>query len=168
MLFSLMYFLMLYLGALFLSQAHPLMMSIMIIMQTIIVCLIIGTQYMDFWYSYILFLIFIGGLLVLFIYISSLAENETFSFKKSWYMKYIGMSFIFLFLYFYVYILLKLYNKDSNMFLMVIKGLNVYQSYIYSENLIKIILFLTLYLLFCLIVVTSICQIIKGPLRQKF
>ena len=40
-----------------------------------------GTSYSDrrFWVSYILFIIIIGGILVLFIYIIRLASNEIFS-----------------------------------------------------------------------------------------
>jgi len=44
-----------------------------------IICLIRGTIYRRFWFSYILFIIIIGGMLVLFIYITRLASNEIFS-----------------------------------------------------------------------------------------
>jgi len=43
------------------------------------ICLIRGTIYRRFWFSYILFIIIIGGILVLFIYITRLASNEIFS-----------------------------------------------------------------------------------------
>ncbi|YP_002808480.1 NADH dehydrogenase subunit 6 (mitochondrion) [Palaemon carinicauda] len=57
---------------------HPLASGLALIMQTILVCntatLISGMS----WFSYILFLIFLGATLVLFIYVASLASNEMF------------------------------------------------------------------------------------------
>jgi hypothetical protein len=58
---------------------HPLAIGLMLLIQTTIVCIIRGTKYKRFWFSYILFIIIIGGMLVLFIYITRLASNEVFS-----------------------------------------------------------------------------------------
>nr|NP_976149.1 NADH dehydrogenase subunit 6 [Tricholepidion gertschi]AAO40213.1 NADH dehydrogenase subunit 6 [Tricholepidion gertschi] len=57
---------------------HPLAMGLTIIIQTILICLITGMMLPSFWFSYILFLVFLGGMLVVFIYVSTLASNETF------------------------------------------------------------------------------------------
>ena len=53
--------------------------GLILLIQTIIVCLIRGKIYRRFRFSYILFIIIIGGRLVLFIYITRLASNEIFS-----------------------------------------------------------------------------------------
>jgi len=58
---------------------HPIAIGILLLIQTTIVRLIRGTIYKRFWFSYILFIIIIGGILVLFIYITGLASNEIFS-----------------------------------------------------------------------------------------
>jgi len=58
---------------------HPIAIGPILLIQTVIVCLIRGTTFKSFWFSYILFIIIIGGILVLFIYITRLASNETFS-----------------------------------------------------------------------------------------
>jgi NADH-ubiquinone oxidoreductase chain 6 len=66
-------------GLIFTQIKHPLAIGLILLIQTTIVCLIRGTIYRRFWFSYILFIIMIGGMLVLFIYITSLTSNEIFS-----------------------------------------------------------------------------------------
>jgi hypothetical protein len=58
---------------------HPIAIGLILLIQTVIVCLIRGTIYKSFWFSCILFIIIIGRILVLFIYITRLASNKTFS-----------------------------------------------------------------------------------------
>nr|QLM01514.1 NADH dehydrogenase subunit 6 [Palaemon elegans] len=57
---------------------HPLAMGLTLITQTIMICLMTGLTSGFGWFSYILFLIFLGATLVLFIYVASLASNEIF------------------------------------------------------------------------------------------
>nr|YP_009020463.1 NADH dehydrogenase subunit 6 [Geocharax gracilis]CDN85552.1 NADH dehydrogenase subunit 6 [Geocharax gracilis] len=63
---------------LFSQLTHPLSMGLTLLIQTILICLLTGTFNPSFWFSYILFLIFLGGMLILFIYVASLASNEPF------------------------------------------------------------------------------------------
>jgi NADH-ubiquinone oxidoreductase chain 6 len=58
---------------------HPLAVGIILLIQTIITCLIRGLINKRFWFQYILFMEFVGGMLVLFIYVTRLASNEIFS-----------------------------------------------------------------------------------------
>nr|YP_009364872.1 NADH dehydrogenase subunit 6 [Choroedocus violaceipes]ARJ31489.1 NADH dehydrogenase subunit 6 [Choroedocus violaceipes] len=62
----------------FIKLSHPMSMMIFIILQTLFIGLMTGTIMESFWLSYILFLTFLGGMLVLFIYITSSASNEMF------------------------------------------------------------------------------------------
>merc|ERR1712221_33590 len=62
----------------FTRLSHPLAIGLALLSQTILICLITGLSSSSFWFSYILFLIFLGGMLVLFIYVTSLASNEIF------------------------------------------------------------------------------------------
>nr|YP_009522705.1 NADH dehydrogenase subunit 6 [Caridina indistincta A]AXQ36844.1 NADH dehydrogenase subunit 6 [Caridina indistincta A] len=67
------------LSILFTQTTHPLALGMTLLVQTVIIC---GTTSMlakTTWFSYILFLIFLGAMLVLFIYVASLAPNEAFS-----------------------------------------------------------------------------------------
>ena len=63
---------------LFLRLSHPLAIGLGLLFQTILICCTTGLSNISFWFSYILFLIFLGGILVLFIYVTSLASNEIF------------------------------------------------------------------------------------------
>nr|YP_009479358.1 NADH dehydrogenase subunit 6 [Sabethes chloropterus]AVV61094.1 NADH dehydrogenase subunit 6 [Sabethes chloropterus] len=65
----------------FMQMKHPLAMGLVLFIQTILISMIMGIFTQTFWFSYILFLIFIGGMLILFIYITSLSSNEMFSFS---------------------------------------------------------------------------------------
>nr|YP_007626963.1 NADH dehydrogenase subunit 6 [Anopheles hinesorum]AFO73350.1 NADH dehydrogenase subunit 6 [Anopheles hinesorum] len=67
----------------FMQMKHPLSMGLMLLIQTFLTCLITGIYVKTFWFSYILFLIFLGGMLILFIYVTSLSSNEMFSMSFS-------------------------------------------------------------------------------------
>nr|YP_008757970.1 NADH dehydrogenase subunit 6 [Solenaia oleivora]AGW24343.1 NADH dehydrogenase subunit 6 [Solenaia oleivora] len=56
---------------------HPLSLGMMVLMLAFINCVLIAS--MSPWYAYMLFFIFIGGMLVMFAYIASLSPNTTFS-----------------------------------------------------------------------------------------
>nr|YP_009171523.1 NADH dehydrogenase subunit 6 [Pseudothericles compressifrons]AJW76366.1 NADH dehydrogenase subunit 6 [Pseudothericles compressifrons] len=66
----------------FTMTSHPMSMVMIILIQAMMVCLMTGYLMKSFWMSYILFLIFLGGMMVLFIYITSIASNEMFSMKS--------------------------------------------------------------------------------------
>jgi NADH-ubiquinone oxidoreductase chain 6 len=63
-------------NTLFIFLNHPLTIGIVLIAQTIIIAIFSGLVLPSFWYSYILVLVFLGGLLILFIYVSTMAANE--------------------------------------------------------------------------------------------
>nr|YP_010046566.1 NADH dehydrogenase subunit 6 [Coquillettidia linealis]QPJ78445.1 NADH dehydrogenase subunit 6 [Coquillettidia linealis] len=75
----LMTFLCLMISLIFMQMKHPLAMGLILLIQTFFTCLLTGLFMKTFWFSYILFLIFMGGMLVLFIYVTSLSSNEIFS-----------------------------------------------------------------------------------------
>lgn len=60
----------------FIINSAPIILLLTIIVQTLIICLIIWLSINTRWFAIILFLIFLGGLMVLFIYIVRLASNE--------------------------------------------------------------------------------------------
>nr|YP_010633958.1 NADH dehydrogenase subunit 6 [Anopheles squamosus]WBP69690.1 NADH dehydrogenase subunit 6 [Anopheles squamosus] len=67
----------------FMQMKHPLSMGLMLLIQTFLTCLLTGIYVKSFWFSYVLFLIFLGGMLILFIYVTSLSSNEMFSMSFS-------------------------------------------------------------------------------------
>nr|YP_010692993.1 NADH dehydrogenase subunit 6 [Carpomya incompleta]WCB98109.1 NADH dehydrogenase subunit 6 [Carpomya incompleta] len=155
----------------FMQMNHPLAMGLMLLIQTLQICLLTGLMAKSFWFSYVLFLIFLGGMLVLFIYVTSLASNEMFSLS----MKLTTICLIIFSLFMLINMLIdksfisfflennemqKTYN--INMF-MEENSLNLHKLYNYPTNLITILLMN--YLLITLIAVVKITKLFYGPLR---
>nr|YP_010417083.1 NADH dehydrogenase subunit 6 [Sympis rufibasis]USC54670.1 NADH dehydrogenase subunit 6 [Sympis rufibasis] len=154
---------------------NPLSMGLMILMQTLLVCLLSGMMIKTYWFSYILFLTFLGGLLVLFIYVSSIASNELF--KSSFNSKLLFM------LTFIIIILIQImyfknlfwmnfsFNSDMDNFFSFNLFLNnenkINLNKLYNNQTFMIMLMLIIYLFITLIAVVKITNIFYGPLRSK-
>nr|YP_010022534.1 NADH dehydrogenase subunit 6 [Fannia scalaris]QOP39382.1 NADH dehydrogenase subunit 6 [Fannia scalaris] len=157
----------------FMNMKHPLAMGFTLLIQTTFVCLTSGLMTKTFWFSYILFLVFLGGMLVLFIYVTSLASNEMFSFS----IKLLLMSItIFLLNNFNLFFINKNFlmnysnmeiqsNFNMNSYLME-NYLSLNKLYNYPTNLLTILLMN--YLLITLIAVIKITKLFKGPIRTMF
>lgn len=141
--------------------------------QTILNCLITGVITKSFWFSYILFLIFIGGILILFIYIASLASNEKLKFNPLIIIK-VNLLFIVLLVTYILfdkfYIINYLNNTDIIIFsdqTFLINENHLSLSKIYdSPNNFTVILIIN-YLLLTLIIIVKITNLFQGPLRPK-
>nr|QCG71551.1 NADH dehydrogenase subunit 6 [Gasterophilus nigricornis] len=166
--------LMLIFGFIFMNMNHPLAMGLILLIQTLLTCLLTGMISKTFWFSYILFLVFLGGMLVLFIYVTSLASNEMFSFSSKLLISAIMiLSFSTM--------LMMIFNKNLmlNHFpnletthipdltsYMMENSLSLNKLYNYPTNLLTILLMN--YLLITLIAVVKITKLFKGPLRPMF
>jgi len=153
---------------LFLRLSHPLAIGLGLLFQTILICCTTGLSNLSFWFSYILFLIFLGGILVLFIYITSLASNEMF--KPSIILIIIMIIAIF------TGIIINLIDPILVPQIPLIKiatfiNLDTYSTdlslvaTIYSSTNINITIFIVFYLLLTLIVVVKITDTFFGPLQ---
>nr|YP_010733852.1 NADH dehydrogenase subunit 6 [Atteva charopis]WEG93575.1 NADH dehydrogenase subunit 6 [Atteva charopis] len=153
---------------------HPLSMGLMILLQTFLTCLISGMMTNTYWFSYILFLTFLGGLLVLFIYVSSIASNEIFyySFNKNMFM------IIFLFISFILSFFFKNNLNWFNLFSNEEMNKFNYNFFFNNENMINlsklynnqtylIMPMLIIYLFITLIAVVKITNIFYGPIRSN-
>nr|UXP34363.1 NADH dehydrogenase subunit 6 [Cambaroides dauricus] len=157
---------------LFTRLSHPLSMGLALFVQTILICVSSGLSNLSFWFSYILFIIFLGGMLVLFIYIASLASNEIF---------YLSPNFLHLATLFTLFsILIGFTFTDpllvSTKFKIVSSSLMVSNSFDYTSLLVSTIyshssmfftLFLITYLLLTLFVVVKIINIYSSPMRTN-
>nr|YP_007353853.1 NADH dehydrogenase subunit 6 [Paracymoriza prodigalis]YP_009002435.1 NADH dehydrogenase subunit 6 [Paracymoriza distinctalis]AFQ31594.1 NADH dehydrogenase subunit 6 [Paracymoriza prodigalis]AHH30685.1 NADH dehydrogenase subunit 6 [Paracymoriza distinctalis] len=156
---------------------HPLSMGLMILIQTFFMCLMSGMMIKTYWFSYILFLTFLGGLLVLFIYVSSMASNEMF--KISYFMK------LFMFLWFFLLMMMNLLmwnnlnwlnlsnnNNDMNNFFINFIFMNnenkINISKLYNNQTFMLMMMMIIYLFITLIAVVKITNIFYGPLRSSF
>nr|YP_009537178.1 NADH dehydrogenase subunit 6 [Semibalanus balanoides]AYJ83657.1 NADH dehydrogenase subunit 6 [Semibalanus balanoides] len=62
----------------FLFMFHPLAMIFVLILQTVLISLFMYSVTQFPWFSYTLILVFLGGMLILFTYMSNIASNEMF------------------------------------------------------------------------------------------
>jgi len=126
------------------------------------ICLIRGTIYRRFWFSYILFIIIIGGILVLFIYITRLASNEIFSPSNKILMIILPILPIL------IYIIPTITNnKEINIHENIIENeIIITTTVIYNQIIGIITTILVLYILLTLIVVVNIINVSKEPLRH--
>lgn len=145
---------------------HPISIGAILLIQTIIISLTIGFFNVNFWYSYILFLIIVGGILVLFAYITSVASNEKFTPSIKITIIIIVIIIIFIIL---VVGLDPFYSNLNDILLDTLPTSNKYNlsisKYFNYPNII-IIIILIVYLLITLIAVVKITSIKSGPLRQ--
>nr|ADO60563.1 NADH dehydrogenase subunit 6 [Ptinus rufipes] len=139
---------------------HPLSITMMLIAQTTLTAMATGMLNYDFWFSYILFMIMIGGMLVVFIYMTSIASNEKFNFYKIWTLT----PMIIMLPSMASYIM----NKNNDMKMMYMEKSNLIsleKFYSWPSN--SMIIMMIIYLLITLIATVKITSTSSGPLRQK-
>nr|YP_010491919.1 NADH dehydrogenase subunit 6 [Westermannia superba]UWM92705.1 NADH dehydrogenase subunit 6 [Westermannia superba] len=153
---------------------NPLSMGLMILLQTLLTCLLSGMMIKTYWFSYILFLTFLGGLLVLFIYVSSIASNELFKTSFNLKMMFFLFLMINLMLSFFFHKNLLWMNMSTNSDMENFISMNLF---INNENKINInklynnqtymmMLMMMIYLFVTLVAVVKITNIFYGPLRS--
>nr|YP_009239918.1 NADH dehydrogenase subunit 6 [Ocypode cordimanus]AMN14552.1 NADH dehydrogenase subunit 6 [Ocypode cordimanus] len=156
--------LLLSLSILFTQLSHPLALGLTLLIQTTLISITVGISTYSFWFSYILFLVFLGGMLVLFIYVASIASNEAFVFSSS-YLLFI--TFIILLSLFVLFLdpLMMLSNSslpDSSLSFYFTPH---FISWIYNTPSMSFTIFIISYLLLMLVIVVKIVNLFKGPLR---
>nr|UHA56196.1 NADH dehydrogenase subunit 6 [Odontodes seranensis] len=154
---------------------NPISMGFFILIQTMLTCLLSGLLIKTYWFSYILFLTFLGGLLVLFIYVSSIASNELF--KTSFNLKY---TLIFMMMMMFMFMIMNMNNlswmnlsfnsdmyKFNDSLLFFFNNENkINLSKLYNNHTFLIMMMLIIYLFITLIAVVKITNIFYGPLRS--
>nr|QXP43573.1 NADH dehydrogenase subunit 6 [Xenopsylla cheopis] len=157
---------------LLLFTKHPLSIGLMLMIQTIWTSIMIGMNSFSFWFSYILFITFLGGMLILFIYMTSLYSNENFKFSMNLFIMCLNLMFIIMFIIYMFNINLLNYNNklDSLMNSLNINiPINYYmlnKLYMFPNNMITILLMI--YLFISLICTIKITDLFQGPLRKKY
>nr|YP_009743872.1 NADH dehydrogenase subunit 6 [Batocnema coquerelii]QIE12628.1 NADH dehydrogenase subunit 6 [Batocnema coquerelii] len=154
---------------------HPLSMGFMILIQTLLTCLLSGMLIKTYWFSYILFLTFLGGLLVLFIYVSSIASNEMFLMSNNFKMIFILFIFILFIIQMFFYKNLNWMNLNNNSemnnffnFMFFNNENKINMNKLYNNYSSMLTLMLIIYLFITLIAIVKITNIFYGPLRMFF
>nr|UFZ13369.1 NADH dehydrogenase subunit 6 [Ctenochauliodes griseus] len=152
----------------FMLTNHPLSMGLILLIQTILVSLITGMMMQSFWFSYILFLIMLGGMLVLFIYMTSLASNELFSLStKMIIINLMTIMFFMIILYTYYMPFTNNMNLDMSLIYQILNQENSIElNKLYNFPTMNLTLILINYLFLTLIIVVNITNINYGPLRK--
>lgn len=145
---------------------HPLAIGLLILSLTIILAVMLGIITINLWISYALVLVLLGGLLVVFVYVSLLASNELFQKRTIGpFVALILFILIFLFINFKQENLLLNFNLNSVSALQN-KGYE-WLTPLYSLELSYLTIFLILYLLLTLIVVVRITKFDYSSLRSN-
>nr|YP_008758520.1 NADH dehydrogenase subunit 6 [Sagmariasus verreauxi]BAO02876.1 NADH dehydrogenase subunit 6 [Sagmariasus verreauxi] len=160
-----------FLSILFTRLTHPLSVGIILLIQVTLVALASGLSSSSFWFSYILFLIFLGGMLVLFIYVASLASNEIFKVSPLSVIANLTLMFLLSTTMTLIDPLLSpaatpiqhhfLEMKDQ----MDLSSMSTHA--LYNFPTMTLTLFVVFYLLLTLIVVVSVTSVSFGPLRTS-
>lgn len=150
----------------FILLNHPISIGAVILIQTLLISVFTGAQSNNFWFSYILFLVFLGGILILFSYITSLASNQTFKFS-SFIFWIILISGICTFLFSFI---VKMFNWNFSTLQLFDPSLPTYFVFLHFSKFYLtfraiITIFIALLLLMTLIVVVTLIKLDKGPLR---
>nr|QGZ10086.1 NADH dehydrogenase subunit 6 [Oncopsis nigrofasciata] len=139
----------------------PMSMGTILLMQTMLTTLLMNKMMLTAWFPMVTFLMMIGGMMVLFMYMSSIASNEKFSMN-------LNLTLIF--------VLMIIYMEE----LMLENQLNEFQTInltetqetlsmmkLYNKKSMMITMFMVLFLLLTMISVSKIVLHHKGPLRMK-
>nr|APX39241.1 NADH dehydrogenase subunit 6 [Hypocassida subferruginea] len=148
----------------FMIMKHPVSMMILILTQTIMVCCLCGMMSNLWWFSYMLFMVMIGGLLVLFMYMTNVASNEKFKTKK-----------MMIFLTPAIVMIMMIMNKETflnhsqisnwtNIIELSTKTI-LMKYYNYPSNM--ILFLMMIFLLVTMIMTVKVTDLSKGALRQK-
>lgn len=163
---NLIIFLMILVSVLFMKLNHPVSIALVLIVYTLLVGGLVGLYRGSYWFSYILFLVILGGVLVLFIYITSLASNEKFSTNLT--------DYIFMLIRFVILVLgvgLIMFPSEGNIIfsndsLRVPYTSVYYMIKLYGSHTFKLTLFLVIYLLLALLVCVNLIGFKLGALRR--
>nr|ASY98220.1 NADH dehydrogenase subunit 6 [Pseudovates chlorophaea] len=154
------------LSIMFLFLNHPLSMGLILFLQAITMCLISGSMSLSFWFSYVLLLIFLGGMLVLFMYVTSLASNEMFFYSNKILFTMMSTPLIFTSIYCFNFsYYMNLYENMENSLIMSLIP-NNFLLKMYNQPINIMMILIATYLFLTLIAVVKIINIYNGPLRQ--
>nr|YP_010585936.1 NADH dehydrogenase subunit 6 [Maesaipsyche stengeli]UZZ43659.1 NADH dehydrogenase subunit 6 [Maesaipsyche stengeli] len=149
-----------------LSIKSPLPLGMMLMFQTLLICFSINMMINMYWISYIMYLIMLGGLLILLMYMCSIASNEMINPLKSLIIfLFMFMSMFFIFFFFLNHPITNSFNLNLENFM--INENTILINKIYNKFTFKLSMMLIIYMLIILSVVSKLTNSNQGPLRPK-
>nr|AMW67772.1 NADH dehydrogenase subunit 6 [Semidalis aleyrodiformis] len=153
---------------LFMTTKTPTSMGMILMIQIMTMSLTLSLFSINYWFSYILFIVMIGGLMVLFIYMTSLAPNSIFMINMKMIMKIfmiMCLMFILLNMINYNNFLIK-NNMEINNFNSILNFNYIMLMKLYNFPINKLTWLMILYLLMTLVIAAKLVKTNLGSLRQ--
>nr|AHX97843.1 NADH dehydrogenase subunit 6 [Afrocampsis griseosetosus] len=155
-----------------LNNFHPLILSLVLIIYTLILSIKLNYLNNSYWYSYVIYLIVIGGIMIMFLYLTSIANNEMFKVSLKIYLIYLIMLMVMLMIYMILIKFSGIFNfmiiyNSSEFYSMVLNNeilleyKNLYMKFSMGVNI-----YLIFYLFFTMVSCVLICLKESLPLRQ--
>nr|AOY39874.1 NADH dehydrogenase subunit 6 [Hypothenemus sp. BMNH 1039866] len=145
-----------YISFMILTLKHPLSLSVTLIVQALLAAITTGLFFNQLWYGFIMFLVMVGGVMILFVYMTSMASSEKFSSPSPLKFTSIMMTIILM-----TMLSTKKLNIKSNAELT-----KTFMEYFNSEMM-QMMIFLMIYLFIALIAVVKISDKREGTFRQS-
>nr|UJY97092.1 NADH dehydrogenase subunit 6 [Potamometra berezowskii] len=141
---------------------HPLSMGFSIIMLTMLTAIMMNMMIKYSWYSYILVLVMLGGMLVLFMYMASIASNEIMKFSMKILLLMMAM-----FIMSNLLINFEMETMTSPNMYFIESQNNMSMMKLFNSKTSIITILLATYLLITMIYVIFITNMFEGPMRKK-
>nr|WRK21528.1 NADH dehydrogenase subunit 6 [Tartessus sp.] len=139
---------------------NPMSMGITLIIYTLIVTMMMNKIMLTSWFSMITFLMMIGGLMIIFMYMSSISSNEKFKVN----IKLMVAMIVVMTINEEMMLNLQINEKQE---LMMFPQEQMSMMKLYSKKSLLVMIMLVSFLLMTMISVTKIVMHFKGPLRKK-
>lgn len=155
----------------FFISNNPLSKGFFLLIQTFILIFFINKLLNIYWISYLFYLIIIGGLIILLIYICSISSNELII--SNWILIFILIFIIntFNFLFFPINYLINYINSyftwSSNINLISINYSFILYNKLINFNYSVITIILITYLFLCLLVISTLINFFSSPFRSN-
>nr|YP_009306446.1 NADH dehydrogenase subunit 6 [Ricania speculum]AOP19362.1 NADH dehydrogenase subunit 6 [Ricania speculum]QNV47328.1 NADH dehydrogenase subunit 6 [Ricania speculum] len=149
------------------TMKHPISMGSMLMIQTILVSNKIFKESNMSWFAYILFITIIGGMMIMFMYMSSIASNEKFS---------VTMKQLMLMTIIIAMTMIMMSESSMEQFnkilekkeLMIQKEETMYSIKFFNLNKMNLTIITMIILLLTMIIVTNIASTFEGPLKKTY
>nr|YP_010610925.1 NADH dehydrogenase subunit 6 [Anatkina vespertinula]WAP91759.1 NADH dehydrogenase subunit 6 [Anatkina vespertinula] len=140
--------------------SNPMTMGISLLIQTTLMTMLMNKMMFTSWFSMITFLMMVGGLLILFTYMSSIASNEKFKFN-------VNLTLLIIIMLMFIEELMNENQVNEIQSMMELKFESYSMIKLYNKMSLLITMLMVLYLLVTMIVVSKIVKHHEGPLRSK-
>nr|YP_009228440.1 NADH dehydrogenase subunit 6 [Idioscopus nitidulus]AKU47327.1 NADH dehydrogenase subunit 6 [Idioscopus nitidulus] len=139
----------------------PMSMGMLLMLQTMLMTVLMNKMLSTSWMPMITFLMMIGGLLILFIYMSSLASNEKFKMNK----KTLTLILITMIITEEFMQDTPIYESQKMIYSEQIEQMSLMK--LFNKKSFLVTMIMVMYLLLTMIVVTKMVKHYEGPLRSK-